>query len=51
MGSSGVKGGPSYSDGSVQYPGWYLAYVKVGTTAEPIPTEDKTWSGVKSLYR
>jgi hypothetical protein len=39
------------SDGSVTYPGWYLAYVKVGTTVEPIPTENQTWGTLKSLYR
>ena len=39
------------SDGSVQYPGWYLAYVKIGTTQDPIQIEDSTWGRVKSLYR
>jgi len=39
------------SDSSVQYPGWYLAYVRIGSTTEPIPTEEQTWGGVKSLYR
>ncbi len=38
------------SDGSVVYPGWYLAYVKVGTTNEPVSNEDRTWGGVKALY-
>jgi hypothetical protein len=39
------------SDSSVQYPGWYLAYVKIGTTELPIEVESQTWGGVKSLYR
>ncbi len=39
------------SDGSVVYPGWYLAYVKVGTTEEPIANEDLTWGSLKALYR
>lgn len=39
------------SDGSVQYPGWYLAYVKIGTTQEPVADESRTWGGVKALYR
>jgi hypothetical protein len=39
------------SDGSVYYPGWYLAYVKVGTTDLPIGTENQTWGTLKSLYR
>jgi hypothetical protein len=39
------------SDSSVQYPGWYLAYVKIGTTQMPIPVEESTWGALKSLYR
>ncbi len=38
------------SDSSVTYPGWYLAYVKIGTN-EPISTDPSTWGRVKSLYR
>jgi len=39
------------SDSSVTYPGWYLAYVKVGTTEMALPTESKTWGSLKSLYK
>lgn len=39
------------SDGSVVYPGWYLAYVKVGSAGQPVPIEENTWGRVKSLYR
>jgi bacillopeptidase F len=38
------------SDSSVTYPGWYLAYVKLGTN-EPISVNSATWGRVKSLYR
>ncbi len=37
------------SDSSVQYPGWYLAYVKVGTDL-PSPTQESTWGQIKSLF-
>jgi hypothetical protein len=37
------------SDSSVQYPGWYIAYVKVGTDAV-VPVEQTTWGRVKTLY-
>ncbi len=39
------------SDGSVVYPGWYLAYVKVGSGAQPVPVEDSSWGSLKSLFR
>lgn len=39
------------SDGSVVYPGWYLAYVQVGTTNMAIGVENQTWGTVKSLYK
>jgi len=39
------------SDSSVAYPGWYLAYVKVGTTDMPIGTESQTWGTLKSMYK
>lgn len=39
------------SDGSVVYPGWYLAYVKIGAIGDPIPIENQSWGAVKSLYR
>lgn len=39
------------SDGSVQYPGWYIAYVRLGSTTQPIPAEEQSWGTVKSLYR
>jgi hypothetical protein len=39
------------SDSSVQYPGWYLAYVKVGTTDLAIGVENRTWGSLKALYK
>jgi bacillopeptidase F len=39
------------SDSSVSYPGWYLAYVKVGSLEPPIPNDEGTWGRLKSLYR
>lgn len=38
------------SDSSVAYPGWYLAYVKVGAP-DVIPVSESSWGAVKSLYR
>jgi hypothetical protein len=38
------------SDSSVTYPGWYLAYVKVGTD-QVVPVETSTWGNIKELYR
>ncbi len=38
------------SDYSIEYPGWYLASVKVGGFATT-PTETGSWGKVKSLYR
>jgi len=38
------------SDSSVAYPGWYLAYVKIGS-GSPINNEQSTWGSLKSLYR
>ena len=38
------------TDSSVTYPGWYLAYVKLGgLTANPV--EQSTWGNIKSSYR
>jgi hypothetical protein len=39
------------SDSSVVRPGWYLAYVKIGMTEMPIPVNQSTWGGLKTLYR
>ena len=39
------------SDGSVTRPGWYLEYVKIGHTTDPVPTERQTWGTLKALYR
>ncbi len=39
------------SDSSVQRPGWYLEYVKLGNADNPIPTEDTTWGTMKALFR
>jgi hypothetical protein len=38
------------SDSSVTYPGWYLAYVKIGSD-QAVPVESSTWGGIKDLYR
>ena len=39
------------SDSSVTRPGWYLEYVKIGNTDQPVPTEDTNWGNLKALYR
>jgi hypothetical protein len=40
------------SDGSlVGAPGWYLAYVKVGSTEGGTGSESQTWGALKTLYR
>ncbi len=38
------------NDSSVQYPGWYIKWVKLGGE-EFSSTEDSTWGGIKALYR
>jgi len=38
------------SDSSVTYPGWYLAYVKVGGAGQT-PAEKTTWGRIKSIHR
>lgn len=38
------------ADSSVQYPGWYLAYVKIGGDT-PIPVEEASWGQIKAIYR
>lgn len=38
------------SDSSVNYPGWYIAYLKVGGQGG-VPTAPTSWGQVKSLYR
>ena len=39
------------SDSSVQRPGWYLEYVKFGTTEAPVPIETENWGNLKAIYR
>jgi len=38
------------TDSSVTYPGWYLAYVAVGSDA-PVSVDEANWGGIKALYR
>lgn len=38
------------SDSSVQYPGWYIKWVKIGSDNYS-PVEDSSWGNIKSLYR
>jgi bacillopeptidase F len=38
------------SDSSVQYPGWFLAYVRVGGL-EPTLTDSPTWGAIKGLFK
>jgi hypothetical protein len=38
------------SDGSVQYPGWYIKWVAFGGY-EPSTTDETSWGGVKAMYR
>jgi len=38
------------SDSSVTYPGWYLAYVKVGGMSST-PVESSTWGAIKDSFR
>jgi hypothetical protein len=38
------------SDSSVQYPGWYIKWVKFGSDL-PSSTEDRSWGSIKALYR
>lgn len=38
------------SDSSVVYPGWYLAYVRVGGQSTT-PVEQGTWGSIKNLYQ
>jgi len=37
------------SDGSVNYPGWYIKWVKLG--GEVTPVENSTWGSIKAMYR
>ena len=39
------------SDSSVSYPGWYLAYVRVGGEGGGTPAEAASWGSIKSLYK
>jgi hypothetical protein len=38
------------SDGSVQYPGWYIKWIKTGG-GEISPVEDTSWGAIKAMYR
>ncbi|MCK4303005.1 MAG: hypothetical protein KAY24_02065 [Candidatus Eisenbacteria sp.] len=38
------------SDDSVNYPGWYIAYIKVGN-AGGTATDGDTWGAIKSMFR
>ncbi len=38
------------SDSSVNYPGWYIQYVRVGTP-DGTPVEDTTWGRIKGLFQ
>ena len=38
------------TDSSVTYPGWYLAYVKVGSEV-PTPVEPSTWGDIKNQFQ
>jgi hypothetical protein len=38
------------SDSSIQYPGWYIKWLKFGSQ-DPISIENSSWGKMKSLYR
>ena len=38
------------SDSSVNYPGWYIASVRVGSDV-PVPADGSTWGKIKTRYR
>jgi hypothetical protein len=38
------------SDSSVNYPGWYIKWVKIGSD-DSSPVEDSSWGNIKALYR
>ena len=39
------------SDSSVAYPGWYLGYVRIGSSEPPVPNAEGSWGRIKSTYR
>jgi hypothetical protein len=38
------------SDSSVQYPGWYPKWIKIGSD-DSSPVEDASWGNIKAMYR
>ncbi len=38
------------SDSSVVYPGWYIAYVKIGSV-DPSAVDGETWGAIKGLFK
>ncbi len=38
------------SDGSVNYPGWYIKWIKIGSD-DSSPVEDSSWGSIKAMYR
>ncbi len=38
------------SDSSVTYPGWYIAYIKVGNP-DPVANDGDTWGTIKNMFR
>jgi hypothetical protein len=38
------------SDGSVQYPGWYIKWIKIGSH-QITPVEETSWGTIKAMYR
>ena len=38
------------SDSSVVYPGWYIKWLKIGSS-DSSPVEDSSWGNIKALYR
>jgi hypothetical protein len=38
------------SDSSVTYPGWYIKWVKIGSS-DSSPVQDGTWGTIKGMYR
>jgi hypothetical protein len=38
------------SDSSVTYPGWYIKWLKIGSS-DSSPVEDSSWGNIKAMYR
>ena len=38
------------NDSSVNYPGWYIKWVKIGSD-DSSPVEDSSWGNIKAMYR